>query len=212
LSPKTLARLEAGTLEEAQVLEAKSHVASCASCRERKDELSLVLAVLGSPGLEAGEPSPAPGTWAAISEELARDADRTSIARVAIGCAYCKGGLVRAESVYCAACLAPHHQDCFEGHGRCAACSSTSLVRAQRAAVPLRKASAPGASPRKLAIALPLVTFGLIGAAALGSRAFPGYFQRQFLALWVDAESKRRTEWESLRIEVENLKVNVKSS
>lgn len=46
-------------------------------------------------------------------------------------CSVCKGGLARGEAVYCSACLAPYHDDCFSDHGRCAAlgCEETRVVR-----------------------------------------------------------------------------------
>lgn len=49
---------------------------------------------------------------------------------VAVACVFCKGKLAREESVYCAACLAPHHDDCWEENGRCGACAALDLVRA----------------------------------------------------------------------------------
>jgi hypothetical protein len=69
-------------------------------------------------------PEPGPRKLAAAPpSELACD--------VAIGCAYCKGKLARPEAVYCAACLAPQHGDCWREHGACAACRGTAFVRAQ---------------------------------------------------------------------------------
>jgi len=41
-------------------------------------------------------------------------------------CAYCHGDVPPEERVACRDCLAPHHQECFEG--RCAACGSESVL------------------------------------------------------------------------------------
>jgi Tfp pilus assembly protein PilF len=201
LSPKALARLESGGLDETAASEARSHLDECPPCRERREELTQVLSVLGS-GLEEGEPEPAPGTWAAIAETLERDADRVKIARVVIGCAYCKGALPRAESVYCAACLAPHHEDCFSGHGRCAACAATALVRSERPKPPRRPRPR---LKRAIAVAVAGVTLAATGVA-LGKGYFGSYVRREFLALWVDTQTKRELEWDQLGVEVEKVK------
>ena len=39
--------------------------------------------------------------------------------RVSLVCTFCHDALPRPEAVFCTACLAPHHEDCFERHGRC---------------------------------------------------------------------------------------------
>jgi len=39
---------------------------------------------------------------------------------VAVSCCYCHDRLRRREAAFCATCLAPHHPDCFQEHGRCA--------------------------------------------------------------------------------------------
>src|SRR5581483_11671168 len=50
--------------------------------------------------------------------------------RVALACTFCHEKLRREEAAFCAACLAPHHSDCFETHGRCSAhgCGETRTV------------------------------------------------------------------------------------
>lgn len=55
----------------------------------------------------------------------------TAPIRVALACVYCHDRLPCADVVFCAACLAPHHDDCFVAHGRCAApgCDESRTVR-----------------------------------------------------------------------------------
>lgn len=66
-----------------------------------------------------------------IEEQLARDGANPGI-HIAVSCTYCKGEVTRSEVIYCGSCLAPHHQDCFEGHGQCAnlGCAETRFVQA----------------------------------------------------------------------------------
>ena len=46
-------------------------------------------------------------------------------------CTYCKGNLTQDLSVYCAACLARYHEECFSEHATCSVsgCQSTQIVR-----------------------------------------------------------------------------------
>lgn len=101
-----------------------------------------------------GEPSPPP----VVSPEVAE--------RVSIACPYCKGSLPRAEAVYCAACVAPHHADCWDQHGRCSACAATSRVRAE--AAPARPR--PKRAPVAVVLGLGLAAF-LAGGATFFLRA-----------------------------------------
>lgn len=50
--------------------------------------------------------------------------------RVHLRCTWCRDRLLRAEGVFCAECLAPHHSECRAAHGRCAApgCGSAHLL------------------------------------------------------------------------------------
>src|SRR5262249_28248916 len=65
---------------------------------------------------------------------------------VAIACTFCKGRLPRAESVYCASCLAPHHVDCWDSHTKCAACGVAARGRAEEVRQPRsRRAALRGA-------------------------------------------------------------------
>jgi len=68
-------------------------------------------------------------------------------------CSYCRGALDRQDAVYCAACMAPHHKDCFGEHGKCCvlACKETRGVSlTSPAGVP------PPATPQAATSAQPL--------------------------------------------------------
>lgn len=51
---------------------------------------------------------------------------------ITVACAYCKGSLEPGRSCYCAACLAPHHEDCFRNYGRCSSCKEVEFVRPKK--------------------------------------------------------------------------------
>ncbi len=76
-------------------------------------------------------------------------------------CTYCHGRIERAAGVYCAACLAPSHEDCFLAHKRCSApgCGETRIVRPQ-AAAPARVGAS--AHSRALLVALALAALGAV--------------------------------------------------
>jgi hypothetical protein len=62
----------------------------------------------------------------ALERRAAKDRDHQAqidavAARVSLQCTYCHAGMARKETTFCASCLAPHHEDCFREHGRCAA-------------------------------------------------------------------------------------------
>ena len=73
-------------------------------------------------------------TKKAILEAATVDAARVEAVgrRIALGCSYCHARAARDEVVFCAACLAPHHAECFRTHGRCSlpGCEETLTVRA----------------------------------------------------------------------------------
>lgn len=134
------------------------HARRCAACAAELQDARRALDELAAEPLEVAAPGPAP--------------------RVAVSCTYCHGGLDRPEAVYCAACLAPHHDGCFADHGRCSApgCAETQVVRPGAVRVV--------ATPRRPRALFPRVAFlavalGGVGAAALAgqrllSRATPG--------------------------------------
>jgi outer membrane protein assembly factor BamB len=92
--------------------------------------------------------------------------------KVSLNCSFCKGELSRGEASFCAACLAPHHADCFEEHGRCAApgCGEQRVI--QSSMVPVTgpgRGLRRGPGPRLVAAALALAGVG--GAAAFAGLA-----------------------------------------
>lgn len=58
------------------------------------------------------------------------------VAGISLRCAYCHAALARDEAAFCAACLAPHHEECWVEHGRCTApgCAETRVVRPREGA------------------------------------------------------------------------------
>jgi hypothetical protein len=87
---------------------------------------------------------PAPEKTKQRLEERLAPADVASAAelgiRVAVSCCYCHDRLQRDQAAFCAACLAPHHPDCFQAHGRCATpgCAGVDMVRPTGGAAPGR--------------------------------------------------------------------------
>ena len=131
-----------------------------------QDQAELARAVLMSLRLEA-EPVPE-GSWEALSAEL-----KTSAAaprpKVTLSCTFCHDSLVRRAAVYCATCLAPHHEACFGEHGRCCilGCEETQVVRAGALDPPITR-EPPRRRPKVwVAAALTLALAG--GVAALVS-------------------------------------------
>lgn len=85
--------------------------------------------------------------------------------RINLACSYCHAAATRAELVYCATCLGPHHEECFRTHGRCslAGCQETEVVR------PTPSAPAP-ARPRPLGKVLLLAAAVLVPGAVAAER------------------------------------------
>ena len=123
-------RLDVVEPGESATLEA--HVASCESCRELAGLVGEAFAPLEK------EPAPA-DSWARVAEKIDAFERASSPLVISVACTICHGGIMRQEAVYCAACLAPHHPDCFAGHGRCGApgCGEVRVVRAHVARRPL---------------------------------------------------------------------------
>jgi hypothetical protein len=170
LAPDEAARLEA-------------HLQGCAPCREVQGNLArahrrvaeaaatpwapdaelrarTLLAVRETvahdvPAREKKKPAPAEGP--------ALDPARLdAIGRqIALACSYCRDRTGRDAAVFCASCLAPHHRECFEAHGRCSlpGCEETRTVRPQ---------DAPVAAPRRRRwvpfVLAPLVLGGAVAA------------------------------------------------
>ncbi|HZU96233.1 MAG TPA: hypothetical protein VFF73_05950, partial [Planctomycetota bacterium] len=126
LRPLVAARASA-LLEPGESTELDAHLGGCEACR--------ALALTVERGLEATVPEPRAlpaGGWDRLASAIAADrAGRPVVAlRVALACTFCHADLRRDEAAFCAGCLAPHHPDCFESHGRCSApgCGETRTV------------------------------------------------------------------------------------
>jgi len=105
-------------------------------------EAELARATLIELRVEA-EPVPL-GSWEALAQELQAEADADlSRPKVTLSCTFCHDSLVRQAAVYCATCLAPHHEACFGEHGRCCilGCEETQVVRAGAIDTPLIQAT-----------------------------------------------------------------------
>lgn len=167
---RLLARELLGELAPAEVpaLDAlrRAHPTSAALIRARWEELIEV-----PPRVFPGPERLA----AAVGEQLARErgAQARSDAlrlRVRVSCSFCHDGLSRPDAVFCAGCLAPHHEECFMTHGKCSAagCGVEQLVRPTAPAT-TAPATTPPAAPRRRGLwwggALALLT-GLGAAAA----------------------------------------------
>jgi hypothetical protein len=127
-----LAAQPEGLLEDAERSTLEAHLLACATCPALARDLQASLAAAS---FEEREPPAA--TWdliaAKIQDEREGRGPQTAL-RILLACTFCHGALDRKEAVYCAACLAPHHQDCIETHGRCAAtgCGETRSVAPRR--------------------------------------------------------------------------------
>jgi tetratricopeptide (TPR) repeat protein len=125
-----------------------AHLAGCAACSARSAAFAGAVATLDEPGpavpaafdavlarLAAGEDpalaDEADGTLKILpGDEGALPAPAVKLV-IALGCTYCHDALLRVDATYCASCLAPHHGECHQAHGRCAApgCEETRVVR-----------------------------------------------------------------------------------
>ncbi len=147
-----IAAQASGTLAPAERSELEEHLLVCQDCPDIARRLEGELATVRC------EPRDPPATlWTRIERavELERAGNGPSTAlRILLACTFCKGGLDRREAIYCAACLAPHHQDCLETYGRCAVsgCGETRTV-----------------APRGLQKRAPRRRFGIFLAIAVGA-------------------------------------------
>jgi hypothetical protein len=142
------------------------HLAECELCPD------LLRDFEAAGGQLAGEPAAPPEVWPALEARLdAIDASEASAPRVLVvlSCTYCHDRLAREAAVFCAACLAPAHEDCWLEHGRCSAagCGETrSVLPASLRRAPVPVAERAPAPPRRAPWLLLGVVFGA-GAAAL---------------------------------------------
>jgi hypothetical protein len=145
------------------------HVASCERCRALAERARAC-----APALALPEGEPRAGGWDALAGRIEVDRRRQGI-RIAVGCAYCHGVLAREEAAYCAACLAPHHRDCFEEHGRCSGpgCGEARFVESRLSGPPKPKPKKER-RPMKVVALLGLALAGA-GVAALRARTEAGH-------------------------------------
>jgi len=139
-------------------------------------------------------PRPCPGAREILARVLERaERERAHLkgvkdlsVKIAVACTYCHAALSRGEAVYCASCLAPHHDECFREHGRCTApgCGEKLVVRAS--------APTPYHRPRRrrpfiigFGLVAALSTAALLGAAAIrvgpDSKLAAGYSDEEVL-------------------------------
>ncbi len=100
----------------------------------------------------------------AAAEDAAQEAVKKLMPAITVlrSCIYCHGVLARSEVVYCSACLAQHHADCFAEHGRCGApgCGETRVL--QPKTLPRRRRKSP-------LLGAALLALGVGGIAAIGT-------------------------------------------
>ena len=156
-----------GLLDEpedaAELARVETHVACCVACRDWTDE------ALTAPALPFDPAAALPALRARIDAWETEAAPSAAVdLDVRLLCTYCKDGLGTTQAIYCATCLAPHHDDCFAEHGLCSApgCVGRDVVRT---AEPTRTAT----GPRRVG----LLTLGLLlgggAVAALAPAAAP---------------------------------------
>jgi hypothetical protein len=142
LAARTVNALDA--TEETLVTE---HLARCSQCPELVRELTTALEATHPERRKAPDRS-----WERLARALEEERSGGSATplgvRVILSCTFCHSVLRREEARFCASCLAPHHLDCFETHGRCSApgCSETLLVEPRsvtKRAKPRRRWIAP---------------------------------------------------------------------
>ncbi len=197
LTARDLGSFQAHALDEPERTAASAHIEGCDECRTRRESLTKLLSTIGAPETPA-ELAPRPETWGKILAAIRDDA--TPQVALAVSCSFCKGRLARVGAVYCAACLAPHHEDCWDEHGACSSCHAVTLVRPEaRIARPVR------ATPvRPFAIAGVLLVAGL--STALVTFALrDARFERQ------QRELAMVREWATFMTDFENQKIHVKS-
>lgn len=163
IAPLLLER-ELGLLEGGQTAALAEHLAACAGCRALLE--GHVREVLGAVAAPVDPPA---DRWEELAERIESDRQRRAQLRVSLACSFCHDGLPRDQAAFCAACLAPHHLDCFRQHARCAApgCDETRVVGSQPISRPRRRRTILA-----LAMGIPLVAAAAWGVRELTTPSF----------------------------------------
>ena len=123
-----------GALEETEEALYTAYAADHPEAEAVLEEARQDLDYLEAPPVAAPE-----SAWLKIQDQLRHKRAGSEPAQplspddvILVSCSYCRDGLERGATVYCASCLAPHHGDCFREHGRCSVmgCGETQNVRA----------------------------------------------------------------------------------
>ena len=140
-------------LDEGQGALVRAHLEGCPGCQTAREEAGRAMALVVAPEVE-----PPPEVWHKLRGRLERERSGDEPVRdvaepgavIAISCSFCRGGLVRVDTVYCASCLAPHHAECFAEHGRCSVmgCGETRVVRPEALPAPPRRVEPAEPLPR----------------------------------------------------------------
>ncbi len=159
LVPAIAARAAGLPLEDDERRRCEEHLARCPSCPSLSSDVEKALAAAALEPRFASD-----GSWERIAEGIRVERARALAApslKILLSCTFCHGALDRREAAYCATCLAPHHAECFETHGRCGApgCDETHTVTPRASAPP----------PRRRLRRLGWVALALVPAAAVAA-------------------------------------------
>lgn len=191
------------------------HRRECEACRINSQELKTVYELLGDENEEAAfNPD---SLWSGIKQNISRNESQTSAITVvnkstkkiviALACSYCHDSLTRGEASYCASCLAPHHTDCFQSHGRCSAmgCEETLTVKPMSVGVSVPEKRVRSTTGRSRKVFLSVV--GLIG---LGTLATAGLIGHEFIEAQEREDARRRAAALIARSDAQNARAAMK--
>lgn len=138
-------------LADAELQALDEHLATCADCRARAEQLNGAYGLWAeareqtmkplsktlrervlADGSQNSKKADGKKKGVAVAEPAADPAKVEALrAKVVLSCSFCHDGMDREHSVFCASCLAPHHNECFVDHGRCSmpGCEETRTVR-----------------------------------------------------------------------------------
>jgi hypothetical protein len=171
LVPAIAARAAGLPLEDDERRRCEEHLARCGSCPSLANDMEKALAAAALEPRFASD-----GSWERIAEgirvERARALASPSL-KILLSCTFCHGALDRREAAYCATCLAPHHAECFETHGRCGAagCDETHTVSPRAPAPPRRRLRAGWIV---LGLVVPAAAVAALSTGKLASKAPAG--------------------------------------